>query len=106
MPGYLLHQGASVTCMHGAPATPTVASPRVRAGGMPVVTASAPWTVAGCPFVPTGGNGPCATAQFITFSARVLVGSEPVLLQDSQALCVPTGTGVLVMSTQLRVKAQ
>ncbi|CAN5630515.1 hypothetical protein BH23GEM10_BH23GEM10_00120 [soil metagenome] len=106
MPGFLLHQGAIVTCMHAAPATPTAPNPRVRAGGMPVVTATAPWTVAGCPFVPTGGNGPCVTAQFITFSPRVRVGGAPVLLQDSQALCVPTATGVLVMSTQLRVRAQ
>jgi hypothetical protein len=30
----------------------------------------------------------------------------PVLLQDSVAVCAPTGTGVNVVVTQVRVKAQ
>lgn len=106
MPGFILHQGAMVTCMHAAPAVPAAPNPRVRVGGQPVTTAAAPWTVTGCPFVPPGGNGPCVTAQFVTFSTRVRVAGAPVLLQDSQALCAPTGTGVLVTLTQVRVRAQ
>ncbi|MGH7467344.1 MAG: hypothetical protein ACRENP_05095 [Longimicrobiales bacterium] len=106
MPGPILHQGATVACMHAAPALPTVPNLRVRVAGQPVTTASAPWTVTGCPFVPPGGNGPCVTAQFITFATRVRAGGVPVLLLDSQAVCAPTGTGVLIILTQLRVRAQ
>ncbi len=106
MPGFVLHQGAVVSCMHAGPAMPTAPNPRVRVGGQPVATAGAPWIVTGCPFVPPGGTGPCVTAQFITFAGRVRAGGMPVLLQDSQATCVPTGTGVLVLMTQLRVRAQ
>ena len=106
MPGFLLHQGATVTCMHAGPAMPTASDPRVRVAGQPVATATAPWSVTGCAFVPPGGNGPCATAQFVTFATRVRASGAPVLLQDSQAVCVPTGTGVLVVLTQLRVRGQ
>jgi hypothetical protein len=28
---------------------------------------------------------------------------QPLLLQDSQAACVPSGTGLLVIATQTRV---
>lgn len=104
MPGFLLHLGATVTCMHGGQATPTVPFPRVRVGGQPVATQAAPWVVAGCGFVPPGGNGPCVTAQWTTAATRVRAGGQPVLLQDSQALCAPTGTGVMVAVTQPRVK--
>jgi hypothetical protein len=104
MPGYLLHMGATVMCMHAGQAQPTAPNPRVKVGGQPVTTQTAPYTVAGCSFVPPAGNGPCVTAQFITAATRVRVGGAPVLLQDSQALCTPTGTGVTVVMTQVRVK--
>jgi len=35
---------------------------------------------------------------------RVLAGGQPVLLQDSQAVCVPTGTPLTVAMTQVRVR--
>jgi hypothetical protein len=92
--------------MHGGTAMPTVPSPRVKVGGQFVTTATAPWTVAGCAFTPPSGNGPCVTAQFITFATRVMVDHAPVLLQDSTAVCVPTGTGLLILVTQVRVKGQ
>lgn len=104
MPGFLLHLGATVMCMHGGQAQPTAPSPRVLVSGQPAVTMAAPYLVAGCPFVPPGGNGPCATAQWITSATRVLAGGTPVLLQDSQAICVPTGTGLNILLTQMRVK--
>jgi hypothetical protein len=104
MPGMLLHQGATVLCMHAGQAQPTVPNPRVRVGGQPVVTQSAPYVVAGCPFVPPGGNGPCVTAQWVTGALRVRAGGAPVLLQDSQAVCTPTGTGLNILVTQVRVK--
>jgi hypothetical protein len=105
MPGYLLHQGATVMCMHGGQATPTVPEVRVKVDGQPIVTQTAPWTVAGCPFtVPPGSPLPCVTAQWIVGAMRVKASGQPVLLQDSQATCVPNGTGVNIVMTQMRVK--
>jgi hypothetical protein len=104
MPGFLLHQGAVVLCMHGGQAQPTVPSPRVKVSGQPVTTQPAPYTVAGCPFPPPSG-GPCVTAQWLTAATRVRSNGMPLLLQDSVAVCAPTGTGVQVLLTQLRVKA-
>jgi hypothetical protein len=104
MPGFLLHVGATVMCMHGGQAQPTAPNPRVLVGGQPVVTQAAPWAVAGCPFVPPAGNGPCVTAQWVVGAVRVLAGGQPVLLQDSQAICTPTGTPLNVVVTQIRVK--
>jgi len=91
-------------CMHAGQAQPTVPNPRVTVSGQPIVTQTAPYVVAGCPFVPPGGNGPCVTAQWILGAVRVLATGVPVLLQDSQAICAPTGTGLNVLVTQVRVK--
>jgi hypothetical protein len=90
--------------MHAGQAQPTVPNPRVTVGGQPIVTQTAPYVVAGCPFVPPGGNGPCVTAQWILGALRVFATGVPVLLQDSQAICAPTGTGLNVLVTQVRVK--
>ena len=103
MPGYLLHVGATVLCSHGGQAQPTVPFPRVMVGGQPVVTQSAPYVVAGCPFPPASG-GPDVTANWVTGATRVRAGGVPVLLQDSQAIAVPTGTPLTVVMTQFRVK--
>ncbi len=106
MPGFILHVGATVLCMHGGQAQATAPNPRVMVGGQPVVTQAAPHTVAGCPFTtPSGAPLPCVTAQWITGATRVLAGGQPLLLQDSQAVCVPNGTGVNIVVTQVRAKA-
>jgi hypothetical protein len=47
---------------------------------------------------------PCVTAQWVVGAARVTVGGAPVLLADSQAVCLPNGTPVTVVVTQMRVK--
>jgi hypothetical protein len=60
--------------------------------------------VAGCAFVPPAGNGPCVTAQWVVAATRILVGGVPAVLQDSQAVCVPTGTPLTVVATQIRAK--
>ncbi len=107
MPGYLLDGGATVLCMHAGQAQPTVTSPKVKAGGQPVVTQSSTYTVSGCAMLPPpAGTGPCVTGQWVTAATRVKVGGEPVLLQDGQAVCAPTGTGFNVVVTQMRVKGQ
>jgi hypothetical protein len=102
MPGFILHQGATVLCAHGGQAMPTVPFPRVLVSGMPVVTMASPHVVAGCPFVPPAGNGPCVTAQWVVGATRILAGGAPVLLQTSQAICAPTATPVVVVMTQVR----
>ncbi len=104
MPGFLVHMGATVLCMHGGQAMPTAPSPRVLVGGQPVATISAPYTVAGCAFVPPSGNGPCVTAQWVVGATRVLAGGVPVVVQSSQAICTPTGTPLQILVTQVRVR--
>ena len=104
MPGYLLHQGATVLCLHTGQAQPTAPNPRVKVGGHMVTTQTAPYTVAGCIFNVSGAPSPCVTAQWVTAATRVRAGNAPVLLQDSQAICAPNGTGVNIVLTQVRVK--
>ena len=103
MPGFLLHVGATVQCMHPpGQAQPTVPDLRVKVSGQPIVTQSTVHTVAGCAL--TGSAPPCVTAQWVSAAIRVKASGQPVLLQDSQALCTPTGTGLNVLVTQTRVK--
>jgi hypothetical protein len=104
MPGFVVHQGATVLCMHGGQAQAIAPNPRVLVSGQPVVTQPGPHAVAGCPLPPTAG-GPCVTAQWVTGALRVRAGGMPLLLQDSLAVCAPTGTGLQVVLTQVRVKA-
>lgn len=107
MPGYLLHQGATVLCAHGGQAQALAPNPRVKVGGQPVLTLPGPHAIAGCALPPPpAANGPCVTATFMMGATRVRVASMPVLLQDSQATCVPTGTPLNVVVTQVRVKGQ
>lgn len=104
MPGYLLHVNATVLCMHAGQAQATVPNPRVKVSGQPTVQQPNPWMIAGCPFT-TGTNPmPCVTAQWVTAATRLLSGGMPLLLQDSQAVCAPNGTGVNIVATQVRVK--
>lgn len=106
MPGFLLHVGASVMCAHAGQAQPTAPNPRVLVNGMPTVAMSAPYVVTGCAMPPPpSGNGPCVTAQFVTAATRVLSSGQPLLLFDSQALCAPTGTPLMILATQTRVLA-
>jgi hypothetical protein len=105
MPGMVLHVGATVMCMHGGQAQATVPFPRVLVGGQPVVTQTGPFVVAGCGLTGTP-NPPCVSATFVSGATRVLVGGAPLLLQDSQAICVAPGTGLNIVVTQLRVQAQ
>jgi hypothetical protein len=105
MPGFLLHRGATVMCLHPpGQAQPLVTDLRVKVGGMPIVVQTAPYTIAAC-ILPSSAGGPCATALWITAATRVRASGVPVLLDDSRAVCAPTGTGLNVMVTQKRAKA-
>jgi hypothetical protein len=91
-------------CSHGGQAQPTVPNPRVTVMGQPTVAVTAPYMVAGCAFPPPpNGNGPCVSAQFVTSALRITSNGQPLLLLDSQAICVPTGTPLVIAVTQVRV---
>jgi len=106
MPGFLIHVGATVLCAHGGQAQPTVPNARLIVNGTPTVTMAAPHTVAGCPMVTGGAPTPCVTAQWMIGATRVFSNGQPLLLVDSQAVCVPNGTPVTVLVSQTRVSAQ
>ena len=90
-------------CVHGGQAQPTAPNPRVLVSGQPIVMQPAPYVVAGCVFNISGAPSPCITAQWITAAVRVLSNGMPVLLMDSQAICAPNGTPLLITVTQPRV---
>jgi hypothetical protein len=105
MPGPLLHVGATVLCSHGGQAMPSAPNPRVLVSGQPVATMAAPYLVAGCAFVPPGGNGPCVTGQWMVGAVRVTSLGQPVAIMTGVATCVPTGTPLLPLQAQTRVIA-
>jgi len=100
LPGPLVHFGAQVMCMHGGLAQPSAPFPRVLVSGQPVVTLACPWVVAGCGL--TSAGSPCVTGQFVTAATRIFAGGAPLILQDSQAVCVSNGTGLLTLVAQTR----
>jgi hypothetical protein len=102
MPGFLIQQGATVMCVHGGQAMPTVPSPSVLLDGMPATLLPEPWVVAGCPGIPTTVP-PCVTAEWIVGSVRVTSFGQPLVIQSGVAVCAPTGTPLLPVITQERV---
>jgi len=105
MPGFILHQGATVTCAHGGQAQPTSPNPKVTVSGMAIVMQPSHHTVAGCPFNVSGSPSPCVTANWTTAATKVTSNGMPVLLLDSQSTCVPNGTPLIISSTQMKVSA-
>lgn len=103
MPGPILDLGAIVTCSHGGKATPVPVDARVLLSGKPAVTQASIYAVAGCGFVPPGGNGPCVTGTVVVAAARVFASGVPVALQTSVTTCAPTGTPLIPIQTQTRV---
>jgi hypothetical protein len=94
-----------VLCSHGGQATPTAPNPRVSVSGLPVATIVAPYVVAGCAFVPPGGNGPCVTGQWIVGATRVLVAGQPAVIMTGASTCMPTATPLVPVTAQTRVIA-
>lgn len=105
MPGPVLHVGATVLCAHGGQAQPVVPNTRVLVSGQPSTTMTAPYVVAGCAFNVSGAPSPCVTATWMTAATRVTSNGQPLLLMDSQAVCAPNGTPLLVTTAQTRVTA-
>ncbi len=106
MAGYLLHMGATVKCKHAGTAMPVTSSLRVKVDSQAIVTQTTSYTVATCSLAPPPPPPKpfCVTAQFTSGATRVKSDSTPVLLDDSQAVCATTGTGVQIVKTQTRVK--
>jgi hypothetical protein len=105
MPGFLIQQGASVMCVHGGQALPTVPSPAVTCMGMATATVADPWTVAGCPGVPPASIPPCAVAQWTVGTTRVTSYGQPLVILGGVAVCAPSGTPLIPSVTQVRVTA-
>ena len=105
MPGFLVNLSTTVTCTHQGPAKPTVTAPNILVMGAPVALQTSPYVVTLCTLPPPpGANGPCATAPtWFNAAKRVFANGVPVLLQDSQALCVPSGTPLIISANQTRV---
>ena len=82
----------------------TTPNPRVLVSSQPTVAMASVYTVAGCALPPPpAANGPCVTGQFITAATRITSLGQPLLLFDSQSICTPTGTPLLIVQTQTRV---
>ena len=105
--------GSVILCPHGASASTSPGSPRVKVAGQPVATMADLTTVSGCPFqIPVGAGTkpqPCVKVQWLVPAVRVRAGGSPVLLQNSTGLClsaeqIPQGPPNVVF-TQPRVKA-
>jgi uncharacterized Zn-binding protein involved in type VI secretion len=105
MPGPIVNSSASVICSHGGSGTLSASNTRVLLGGQPAITVADACAIASCSFYPPYGNGPCVNGQWISAAARVKVNGQPVVLVDSQSTCTPTGTSLVVTSTQPRVSA-
>jgi len=105
MPGPVLTAAATMLCAHGGQAHAVAPAARVRAGGAPVLVAGPPVLVAGCPSLPVPtGIGTCLSAVFGTAAFRVRADGQPVLLQDSVATCLPTGTPLTAVPAQVRLR--
>jgi len=98
---------AVVLCSHGGVCQPPTLAPRVRVSGAPALVLRNPWIVAGCSAL-SGGNPSqgCMTASFQSAAARVMSSGQPLLLQTSVAIAMPSGLPVNVAGTQGRVFAK
>jgi len=102
MPGPLLHVGATVMCSHGGQAMPAAPNPRVLVSGQPTVLMTTPYTIAGCPFNVSSSPVPCVTGQWVVAALRVTSSGQPLVLMDSQSVCVPNGTPMIPTVAQTR----
>lgn len=101
MPGYIVQQGAVVTCPHGGKVT-LVGLAVVNLIGGAATQALAPMPIAGCSLTPK----PCTLLTVLTPSTRVFVGSSPVYLMEPAPNTVSDGTTpgpALVIGAQTRV---
>jgi len=106
MAGFLLHQGATVMCVHGGQATPSTPNPRVTVSGQPTALLPLPWSIAGCPGVPPSAIPPCVLGQWIAGTVRVLSNGQPLVVFSGSGISIPNGTPLLPTASQTRVSAE
>jgi uncharacterized Zn-binding protein involved in type VI secretion len=95
-----------VLCQHGGKGQAILTSePQVLIEGQPVVVLSNSYAINGCPLAPTGSPF-CVLAQWIVGAVRVMANGMPVLLANSQAVCVPTRTSVKIAPLPSRVMGE
>jgi len=106
MASFLLNAGSILRCSHGGEATPVAPNPRVTVSGQPILSLDSEFVIAGCALARTGpAAGGCVTTRFVTAASRVTASGVPVLVDTSQAVCMPTGTPLHIIQTQTRVTA-
>jgi hypothetical protein len=89
VPGYVVHQNAAMTCMHGGAVSVAPVQTRVLVSALAVATVPSQLTVAGCVFtLPNGTPHPCVLVKWANPASRVTVMGQPALLQAP-----PTGSG-------------
>lgn len=105
MSGFLLDITSLVTCAHTpGKATPTTPNNKVLVLNNPTVTQTSQYIITSCGLTGTQ-SPPCATATYFKGATKVFSNGQPLLLEDSEAMCTPTGTPLSVRSTQTKVKA-
>lgn len=109
MPGFLLHVGSTIICPHGGQVSMITNNTQVLTSGQPVVIQSDIFDITGCSFtVPPTKPQPCVTVKWLLASKRVLINGQPVIEQDSTALCqsseqIAQGPPIVV-TTQMSVR--
>jgi hypothetical protein len=105
MPGFLVHQDAKVLCKHNGTVELVAVNPRVKVSGKPIVIQKSMYNIKGCSLTsPT--NPFCASVTWTGGATYVKAGRMPVVLEDSEAKCATTGTGLKIEDIQTRVKGK
>jgi hypothetical protein len=106
----LITTAAVMMCPHGGTVQGTPSSPRVQAGGAPLLTASDLFVIAGCPFILGLVPHPCVSVQWVQPATRSTAGSNPTLTMESVGLCVAADQAVqgtvLITTTQQNATGQ
>lgn len=109
MPGFVATVINQVMCSHGGQAKPLPMPARVFVMGMPVVTLSHVYAVAGCG-LSASGTPPCVTGFFPSGAVRVMAsigaGLSPLVVIPGTGICQPTAQPMIpVPAGQQRVMA-
>ncbi len=106
----LITAAAVMMCPHGGTVQGTPSSPRVQAGGAPLLTAPDMFLIAGCAFVVGVVPHPCVSVQWVQPAMHSTVGGNPTLSMASVGLCVAADQAVqgtvLINTTQQNATGQ
>ena len=106
MRALVLTSRSVIMCAHGGRVHHILTSPRVTAGGGPLLISGPRSHVAGCPQPhPPLGPGGCVVAEWAMPSFKVRSGGKPLLLASSIGTTRPVGYPVTTLPVQTRVRA-